>query len=314
MHGMRAFIGLLLLAPFGAIAATNEVTFDGLGMSNPTPSFDNGYVVGWSQSGQESVTLYAPNGHKLFEISALKLPDGTDAGSLSAAVDTDGTLALAYWAQGGARGGIALLDQTGKPVRFIETQPFMPSQVCFAPDHSIWMFGDQQPRPATDFLTFRRYSREGRQLGAFILRSELPAWEGGGLDQVLAPFHGLWRLRAIQDRIGAILRVAPFKWAWVELDLDGKLIGQWTYTGSMAEWFVPAAFTSSGSLYGRRWVDKQRAGLGAFDMATGTWQTLSFSSEGNLIGAQGDRLVFQRGDQLRWIQESSARPIQHPSY
>lgn len=306
----RTPLGLLVLAALGAATSSGQVTFDGLGRSNPGPSFDNGYIVGWAQTGHKSVTLYAPDGHKLFEIPSLDLADGTNAFSLSAAVDTDATLALAYTTNGGTRGGIALLDQTGKPIRFIETEPYMPSQVCLAPDHSIWMFGDRYPRPANDFLTFRHYSREGKQLGAYIPRSKLPAWEGGGLDQVVSPFTGLWRFRAIKDRIGALLHLGPFKWAWVELDLSGNVLGEWTYTNTMTNWFEPTAFTSDCSLYGWVGTDRKRVGIGLFDKATSTWKLIPSLPNGPLIGAEENQLVYQDGDQLRFVQQPDPRTIQ----
>lgn len=310
MRVARICLGLLLLAAFGTAASPKQITLDDLGRSNPGPSFDNGYVVGWAQAGHKSVTLYARDGHKVFEIPSLELADGTSAFSLSAAADTDGTLALAYTAKSDTRGGIALLDQTGKPIRVIETEPYMPSQICFAPDHSIWMFGDQYPRPANDFLTFRHYSREGKQLGAYIPRSKLPAWEGGGLDQVVSPFLGFWRLRAIKDRIGASLHLGPFKWAWVELDLNGNLLREWTYTDTTADWFEPTAFTSDGSLYGWIGTYRKRVGIGLFDKATSTWKIVPSLPNGRLIGADGDQLVYQDGDQLRFLQQPDPTAIQ----
>jgi len=124
---------------------------------------------------------------------------------------------------------------------------------------------------------------------------------------MLRPSTGLWRLRAIKDRIGAVLDVSPSKYVWVELDLNGEMIGQWTYTGSMTEWFDPTALTSTGTLYGIRSIDRKRAGIAVFDKTTGTWKPLSRSPKGHLIGAEGDQLVFQSGDDLVWVLASDVR-------
>jgi hypothetical protein len=180
----------------------------------------------------------------MFELTSLALPDGTQTYTPnSVAIDTDGTSAMAYTVEDDPRRvGIAILYNTGYQLRIIQTQPLRPSQVCFAPDHSLWAFAEQWQEKhlrLPDFMTFRHYSRSGELLGSFVPRSSLPAWEGLGLDQVMGPFGGLWRLRTLNDRIGAALRIGPSKEAWVELNLPGELIGQWTYTTSMEESVFP---------------------------------------------------------------------------
>jgi hypothetical protein len=296
---------LLLLSAFGRAQPLNAIDFEGLQDSNPTATFDHGYVAGWDLQHVHSVTLYAPDGRRMFEVSSFTLPDGTKTGaSLSVAIDSDGTSAHVYWAAQGTRSGIAIEDATGVQVRVIETEPYKPSQVCFAPDHTLWIFGDQwRPAdlPARDFMTFRHYSRDGKLLGSFVPRSALPGWQGAGLDQVLAPFVGLWRLRAANDRIGAALLVGPSTQAWVELSLDGQLIGQWTFIGTRHEAVMPSAFDSNGILYGVRWIDGKRAGISAFDKSTGGWNPVLSLPNGHLVGADGTRLVYQSGDQLRWV-------------
>jgi hypothetical protein len=313
MATMRVCGGFCLL--FAALCAAQppkEITFDGLRDSNPSPTFDHGYVFAWDLLHVHSSTLYSPEGKRLFDISSFKLLDGTKtAAPTSVAVDTDGISALVYWIEHDPRSGIAILSNNGEQLRVIQTQPFRPSQVCFAPDHSIWTFGDQWKDgnlPVPDFMTFRHYSRDGRLLGSFVPRSALPAWEGMGLDQVVGPSVGLWRLRAAKDRIGAVLRVGPFKDAWVELNLDGALIGQWTYTDSREEAVSPSAFDSTGLLYGRHWKDGEYVGISVFDKSTSTWKPVPLLPNGRLLGADGTRLVYQNGDQVRWIQGLNTEP------
>ncbi len=307
MATMRVCGGFcLLLAALSAAQSPREITFEGLRDSNPGPTFDHGYVFAWDLLHVHSSTLYSPEGNRLFDVSSFKLPDGTKtAAPTSVAVDTDGASALVYWIEHDPRSGIAILDKRGDQLRVIQTQPFRPSQVCFAPDHSIWTFGDQWKdgdRPVPDFMTFRHYSREGKLLGSFLPRSALPAWEGMGLDQVVGPFVGHWRLRAAKDRIGAALRIGPFKDAWVELNLDGGLIGQWTYTNSKEEGVFPSAFDSTGLLYGRRWQDGEDVGISVFDKSTSSWKPVPSLPNARLLGADGTRLVYQYGDQLRWVE------------
>ena len=294
------FVGL------GVSQAPTEINFDRLRDSNPAPSFDHGYVAAWDLVQLHSATLYNPEGRKMFDITSFTLPDGTKTTApLSVAVDSDGASAMVYWIERDPRSGIAILDSSGNQMRLIQTQPLRPSQVCFAPDHSIWTFGDQWKNgelPAPDFMTFRHYSRDGTLLGSFVPRSALPAWEGMGLDQVVAPFVGLWKLRAIKDRIGAALLLGSSKQAWVELNLDGELIGQWVYTVSKNDSVFPSAFDSTGLLYGIHSIDRKRVGISIFDKSMGTWKPASSLPNGFLIGADGTRLVYQKGDTLRWFE------------
>jgi hypothetical protein len=307
MATLRVCGGLFLFfAALGAAQSPSEINFDGLRDSKAAPTFDHGYIVAWDRVHVHSATLYSPEGKRLFDVSSFRLPDGTETDApMSAAVDTDGVSALVYWGQRGRRSGIAILDNTGNQIQVIQTEPYKPSQVCFAPDHSIWMFGDQWKvgdLPVPDFMTFRHYSRDGKLLGSFVPRSALPAWEGEGWDQLVGPFGGLWRLRAAKDRIGAALIVGPFKQAWVELNLDGGLIGQWIYTDSRNDAVFPSAFDSKGLLYGVHWIDEKRVGISVFDKSTSSWKPVPSLPNGFLVGADGARLVYQSGDQLRWFQ------------
>jgi hypothetical protein len=286
-----------------------SVTFDGLRNPNPVVTFDHGFVGAWDLEQVHSLTLYDPDGHRMFDVSSVTLPDGTKSDApISVAIDSDGTSAVVYWFEEGTRAGVAILDKAGNHVRVIETQPYRPAQVCFAPDHSIWTLGDQWKvnlRPADDFMVFHHYSRNGNLLGSFVPRSALPTWEGMGVDQVVAPFVGGWRLRASQDRIGAALWAALLlgsdKQAWVELDLQGGLMAQWIYSNSPGEAVMPAAFTSDGQLFGMHSIEGNRIGISVFDKPTSSWRPAPWVPNGSLRGADGMRLVYQEGDQLRWI-------------
>lgn len=185
MTNVAALISaLVVLSTIGAAEPPTAIHFDGLRYSNPGPTFDHGFVAAWDLKGVHSLTLYGPDGREMFDVFSFTLPDGvkTDA-PLSVAIDSDAMSVYAYWAQSATRSGIAILDSAGNQIRIIETQPYKPSQVCFAPDHSIWMFGNEWEagdRPAPDFMAFRHYSRQGKLLGSFVPRSALPKWEGGG--------------------------------------------------------------------------------------------------------------------------------------
>jgi hypothetical protein len=120
MGTVRLLPALLSLALLGTAQTPDEINFDGLSNSNPTASFDHGYVAAWDFHHPHSVTLYAPDGHQMFDVQSLKLPDGTKTNApLTVAIDNDGTSALAYWADRGKRSGIAILDSSGNQLRVI---------------------------------------------------------------------------------------------------------------------------------------------------------------------------------------------------
>ncbi|HLH03871.1 MAG TPA: hypothetical protein VKX25_13960 [Bryobacteraceae bacterium] len=295
---MRLLAVTLALAAAAYSQTPNTIAFDGLSRSNPAPAFDHGYVAAWDLVQVHSLTLYDPSGARLFDLTSLTLPDGTRTYTPdSVDIDSDGISAYT-WRAMFPRAGFALLDKTGKPLRIVETQPYAPSQICFAPDHSLWVFG-QLWGPKTlepDYPVFRHYSRDGKLLGAFVQRSTLPTYDGIGLDNLTGSFVGLWRLRASKDRLGAALLLGNGKSLWVELDFSGNLIGQWPLPHGM-----PLAFDENNTLYGGYWSeDHHHYRLLVFDKSTGTWQPLPPHPPGLLIAADGTRLVYQNGDQLRW--------------
>jgi len=302
---IRVLLGLIMLAAFAGAQQPSEINFEELHRSNPTPTFDHGYVAAWDVKQLHSVTLYAPDGHETFSVTSLKLPDATRTDTpISVAMDTDGTSAMAYRAQNGRRSGFAILDSNGNQIRVIETEPYKPSQVCFGPDHSIWTYGDQWSPADTlehDFLIFHHYSPNGKLIGAYVPRSTLPAWDGPGIDQLAAPFIGHWRLRASKDRIGAAFNLGGPRQLWVELDFNGELKGQWSFTESLSGWVMPAAFDSKGILYGMHGThENHHDGIWILDKRTGVWTPAPSLPGGHLLGADGVRLVYEKGDTLRW--------------
>jgi len=229
---------------------------------------------------------------------------------MSVAVDSDGTVAVGVAYSGAAHGfvgGIAMLDRSGKELRFVETDRYLPSHVCFDAKHALWTFGaivQNRTEDFQDYFLFRKYSVDGRQLGAYALRSLFPrpGLEPGGAS------GGLWRLRISDDRIGAIAysgRTSEIP-EWIEVGLDGGLIGHWKlgphHSGGMA-------FTSRNGLCRQFDVGGR---IDCFDRAAQAWKTLGSVSAndengrplGILLGADGEYLVFGKeygGLRLSWV-------------
>jgi hypothetical protein len=243
----------------------------------------------------------------LYSVSA-QLPNTKVANIQNAAADTDGTTvaAVEYSRDGTSRtagGGIALFDRSGKQTGFFDTGQYLPTQVCFAPNHSIWTLGwrgDKASRETDDYFILRNYSQDGQEIGAFLPRS---SFEPG--QAPIGPMTGLWELRITNDRIGAVfyasstLRAGQSRRAmqWIEVDLKGKVLGRWEVG---AEW-QPRAFTQSAALY-----TQNGDAVLVFDRSTKAWRPVAGTPAGFLLGADGDSLVFEaRGTStLRWVRAS----------
>jgi hypothetical protein len=303
MLKLVAFCLLLADMMVGANLPRHEVTYDAQ-WSSAVPTFDKGYVFAWDDPALGHYTLYGPGGEKLYEV-VIRPPESRRVSLRSAAVDTDGTLAVAYkeWPTSGEEhGAIVLLNAVGKPIRFIRTGDYFPTQVCFAPDHSFWTMG-QKLHPGSDYAVFRKFSRSGEQLAAFVPRSSLPVWEGNGLDQLTSPVLGFWTMRAISDRLGALLKVSAFKSEWFELDFSGKVLGMWSIVDDPDHSWQPAAFVSGGVLYANIWEGHATNGVAVLDKTNDKWKPVKGLRNGYLMGSDRDRLVFEiRPHQLLWVQ------------
>lgn len=270
-----------VLFPAFAVAADSprqvQYQAESLVPQNIVPTFDNGHVAVY---GRDCVSVYAPDGTLAYRIPFPKKGD-----FVNVAVDTDRSAAAAVQYEG-SKGGVSIFDPTGKQTRFLDTGDYSPSFVCFGPDHSIWVTGTQSGQ--SEFFILRQLSREGKQLGAFLPRSSFE-----GHEEPAEPIIGVSGLRIAKDRVGMFLRRTRSR-IWVETDLGGREIGRWRAASGER----PATLTPTGAVYA------QRAGeVVVLDRETGEWNPVAIPSEGHLIGAEGESLVFAvRGSpSLRWV-------------
>ena len=120
---------------------------------------------------------------------------------LNAAIDSDSTTALSRRDEAGS--GIELRDAFGNLLQSINTGRYIPEHLAFGEDHTIWSLGLQTDATKLvypdrqDYMILRHYSREGKDMGAYLPRSLFPA----GLE----PGSIGWQNRAItvtRDRVG----------------------------------------------------------------------------------------------------------------
>jgi hypothetical protein len=297
----------LIMSGAAATAQVHDVDYQGnLTPLSTTPTFDHGYLVVYDWD--HRIDVFSPDGALMYSVAA-QAPASDWSDIENGAVDEDGTLAAAVRAvsaHGRARGGgIALFDRTGRQTGFFDTGEYLPTQVAFGPDHSIWTLGwlgsDTTASLTADYCVLRKYAQDGQQLGAFLPRSLFPHPEDLAREPLIMPMLGLWELRVANERVVAVLHRSRL---WVQADMNGQEMGRWD--------IVPNGRPSAVTKDGRVW-QKNGSHLQLFNRTTGVWQAVAFDApDGTLLGAEGNSLVFLLRNQntLRWApapRESPAR-------
>ena len=256
------------------------------------PAFYKGYIYWVGLSGSNSsVTIYAPDGH-------LALSFVTENGPVdSIAVDTDGTVAVAWgrWASKNG-GGIDFRDGSGTLIKTIQTGRYLPAHISFAEDHSLWSLGcqldsaDARQPDQHDYMTVRKYLPNGTEAGAYLPRSLFPPG-------MMEPGDVSWQrsssIAVAHDRVGlwAFSGENGDQTEWVELDLNGNLLGRWRL--DQFSWDTRIAFTTDGHLFVQsREPQAPVLRLRALDRASSTWHTIEAPPIGRLESADGNALVF----------------------
>jgi hypothetical protein len=289
MSKLLLFACVLSAQVTAAAEPVREVSYRGadLAPTNTRPTFDHGYLAVYDQ---DKINIYAPDGSFAFSFAP---PHG--GLTVSVAVDTDGTVAAAMGFVPPEYGsGFALLDRTGALKTYTTTYPYAPTQVCFAPDHSVWTIGNVRTKETPDYFVLRHYSREGKEIGAYLPRSTLDKAE---IVEPVENYVGSWSIRVANNRIGAYLNYGGHKERmWIEVGLDGRELGRWKFPDGFDG--SPSAFTQSGAVYARGRFD-----VFLLDHSSRMWNPVSPASDGRLLGADGDNLVFWIRDQgtLRYV-------------
>ena len=285
---MRRLSPLLTILVLPFVVQARDVYYQGdLTPLNILPTFDKGYLAVYER--EHTIALYGPDGTLAYR--AMPLVPGAKLDVMNAAPDNDGSVAIAvaYRIDKLQGGGVAIFDPTGIQSVFIDTgADWWPTQVCFGPDHSIWAVGWRgKAQPATsvvDYFVLRNYTRDGRLLGAFLPRSSFE-------QDPVEPILGGWQLRSANGRIGglfytpSVLRYGtPRRMGeWIEVNSLGKVVRQ----VEMPEKTI-RAFSDDGSLYAKGY----QGDYSVLNPGGNSWQPFLGATGGNLLGAEGDSLVF----------------------
>jgi hypothetical protein len=282
---LRLFLVLSVLASQTLIAGeVRDIVYQGnLTPRNITPSFDKGYLLVYE--GGAEISVYGPSGNLLSHAVA-SMPRAKYVIVENAAADVDGTVvsAVEFRIDNRRRGGLVLFSPTGQQKSLVETGDYLPTQVDFGPDHSIWTLGwtatsrESNPR---EYSVLRNYTPQGTVLGEFLPRS---TFEPG--PEPVVPIVGGWQLRVTSRGAGAVFYASSRRQSreilWVEVNLKGKVLGRWNLPPKHI-----AAYTDDGTVYS---VDT--TGMSVLDATTSTWRSVPTISGGPLLGAEGADLVF----------------------
>jgi hypothetical protein len=317
----------LICSARAADGPVRDVTYT---LANPCPQggcpglvVDSGYLFELKPSGNAPVngfSVFDPTGRLAYQVDIIA-PDGSPAHLIPRSdawsADTDGMVLVPMWYGGyGGNGhvkggGIGVLDQGGKQIRFVETGRFLPDAACFGPDHSIWVIGTQftpvregdaiDHVQREDYNLVRHYSAEGKEIASFLPRSLFaPGLPPGAVG---------W-IKAARDRIGVMTypgQLANYP-EWIELDLDGKLLGRWKLgarltsdpaTRDNTHALAGFAFTADGRLFAQTFScpapNHCTNRLESLDRATSTWKPVDHNPvDGShfLVGADGNDVIL----------------------
>jgi len=296
-----AFGSLFALAASGPV---REVTSQAMLVPlQSVPGFQRGYLFFLEHA---TVRVYPPDGGPAF-VRVLEIPKSGTLSATGLAVDTDGSVAasVGYQTTTGSNGGIVFLDRTGRQTAFLDTGLYMPSNLCYADDHSLWAFGWQldanlpDRAERQDYLMVRKYSPDGKEAGRYLSRSLFPV----GLQPGQASWQSL-RIAVARDRVGLLAWSGKNSSTaeWIEMDLNGKLLRRLEIDNHKA--YGSMAYTSDGHVYRR---DPTSGRLLVLDRNLPEWKDAGTSPAAYLLGADGNRLVFSGNEhgpiRLQWFEQ-----------
>jgi hypothetical protein len=246
--------------------------------------YSNGYL--FSRDDEHSqLIVYGRDAKPAFSV-----PDWMgDAVFSTFAVDSDGTIAVAYQPRDGGKGYIELLDRGGKLTQTIRTGSYIPMQVVFASDHTIWTISNSaEDDSIKDFNVLHHYAQSGEELGQTLLWSQT----GGGPQHSFASSRGRRLLYSANDRIGWLAVLHPGFGTWIEVSSSGTFLGKYELGTPDGLGVTVVAMTANGDLYAEIF-NSRPARYARFDRSKRVWQEVVGYPGGALIGSEGDSLAFE---------------------
>ncbi len=158
---MRAVALAVLSLPFLALCVAQTPVSAKYKNLPGVALYSHGYLLSWDSPGYTQLTVYGRDAKPAFST-----PERMESSAVMWAVDSDGVVAGAYQASHLSEGRIDLFDQTGTLTNRINTGSYIPQQLVFAPDHTIWTASyDARRERDQDFNVLHHYARTGEELG-----------------------------------------------------------------------------------------------------------------------------------------------------
>jgi hypothetical protein len=163
-----------------------------------------------------------------------------------------------------------------------------------------------------DFKVLHHYARTGEELGQALSWSRM----GGDLKHsVIEQFLGGRLLFVAGERIGWNATLHTGARTWIEVSFAGDVLGEYELKTTDGLSLFPLAMTANGNVYAKIFESSSAAGFAVLDRSKGVWQKVTGDPGGNLIGSEGDNLVFcnldERSTTLKFAPSSSLR-IEEP--
>ncbi len=253
--------------------------------------YDAGYLLSWDSPKYSQFTLYRLDAKPAYTVAEHK--DGVYHWAW--AVDSDGVTAGAYESRKTSTGRIDLFDPNGRLTLTIDTGAHIPEHVLFARDHTMWAIsytaGDDG---SEDFDVLHHYSRTGQELGQALPWSRLESDHNSYT--ALQAILGARRLFSSDDRIAFVSHTHDGRSTWIEADSSGTFLEKYDLGRYGALSYMPVAMTASGSVYARIYKDQSFAGWATLDRSKAAWRKLAGYPKGQIIGSDGDNLVFSKDE------------------
>ena len=255
--------------------------------------YNNGYLLSWDSPQYTRVTLYDRNAKLAYIAPERKNQESSE---YMLAVDSDGVVAGAYAWGRPSEGRIDLLDQFGNVSRTIKTGSYIPRQVVFAPDHTLWTVGyDAKAFGTEDFKVLHHYAQTGEELGEALPWSQV---SGDVKHPIVDGLRGGQLLYVANNRIGwnAELHYGSPR-TWVEISFSGTLLGKYNLEMTGAAHLMTVAMSADGSVYARIVSrDARLNGYATLDRSQGVWRKVTGAPTGILIGSDGNNVAFLNPD------------------
>jgi hypothetical protein len=267
-----------------------------------TARFDNGFFVThvpYTQAaGQDNLTVFRQDGSIQFK-TQVWFRDAVRVGLYDATTDAGGRALVggsATKGDGTSALFLAVLDNSGKLVTAIQTNPFTPTHVCFGPDGSLWAMvrdANMDGLPVAsrkDYNIVKRYSQAGALLGSWVPLSsfQLPSLTGGAHPAQSGGMRWASFLRASGSHIAAYFGITGDLY---EFSSDGSLMTHTTSPSRAGISIRGFAYTSTGAVYTVQTIDKNN-GLYVLDKPKGVWSPVTSAQQVHLLfGSAGGTLV-----------------------